>query len=285
LAGKRPTVKILPNGAALPYTPDMPDTTAPHARNRPWRRLLDELTAAALFLTRLPLPCPAVMPPDLHGRSAGWYPLIGALIGLAGSAVFVLAQALGLAGAPAALLALAAQTGLTGALHEDGLADTADGFGGGRDKAAKLAIMRDSRLGSYGAMALIFSIGLRASALASLPDPVAVTAALAAAGALSRAALVALYGGLAPARTDGLGATLGRPDRGRVALALGLGFALAVAGLGLSAIPAVLAAAVAALAVARLARRQIGGYTGDVLGAAQQAAEIAVLLALAAVLR
>jgi adenosylcobinamide-GDP ribazoletransferase len=271
LAGKRPTVKILPNDAALPYTPDMPDTTAPHARNRPWRRLLDELTAAALFLTRLPLPCPAVMPPDLHGRSAGWYPLIGALIGLAG--------------APAALLALAAQTGLTGALHEDGLADTADGFGGGRDKAAKLAIMRDSRLGSYGAMALIFSIGLRASALASLPDPVAVTAALAAAGALSRAALVALYGGLAPARTDGLGATLGRPDRGRVALALGLGFALAVAGLGLSAIPAVLAAAVAALAVARLARRQIGGYTGDVLGAAQQAAEIAVLLALAAVLR
>ncbi len=91
------------------------------------------------------------------------------------------------------------------------MADVADGFGGGRDKMAKLAIMRDSRVGSYGVLALIFSVGLRWSALVALADPLAVALALISAGALSRAVVPAVYGWLDPARTDGLAAGLGGP--------------------------------------------------------------------------
>ena len=116
------------------------------------------------------------MPADLHGRALGWYPVIGALIGLCGALVYAAGTAAGLTSMLAALLTLGVQIALTGALHEDGLADVADGFGGGRDKMAKLAIMRDSRVGSYGVLALIFSVGLRWSALVALADPLAVAA-------------------------------------------------------------------------------------------------------------
>ena len=116
---------------------------------------------------------------------------------------------------------------MTGALHEDGLADVADGFGGGRDKMAKLAIMRDSRLGSYGVLALIFSVGLRWSALVALADPLAVGLALMSAGALSRAAVPAVYGWLDPARVDGLAAGLGGPPGTRVVMAAVLGACIA----------------------------------------------------------
>ena len=141
-------------------------------------RLKQELTAAAIFLTRLPVRFDGDMPADLHGRALGWYPVIGALIGLFGAAVYTAGTSAGLTSSAAALLTLGVQITLTGALHEDGLADVADGFGGGRDKMAKLAIMRDSRLGSYGVLALIFSVGLRWSALVALADPLAVAVAL-----------------------------------------------------------------------------------------------------------
>jgi cobalamin synthase len=124
-------------------------------------RLIEELTAAAIFLTRLPIRFDGDMPADLHGRALGWYPAIGALIGLGGALVYAAGTTAGLTSMVAALLTLGVQIAVTGALHEDGLADVADGFGGGRDKIAKLAIMRDSRLGSYGVLALIFSVGLR----------------------------------------------------------------------------------------------------------------------------
>src|SRR5204863_1906899 len=109
--------------------------------------------------------------------------------------------------------AVTAGIALTGALHEDGLADTADGFGGGRDRDDKLRIMRDSRQGSFGVVALVLSIALRAAALGTIGEPIHVTLALIAAHAASRGVLPVLMHVLTPARPDGLGASAGRPSR------------------------------------------------------------------------
>lgn len=249
-----------------------------------------DLTLAAIFLTRLPLRLSA--PPDdgAHARAMGWFPLVGAGLGLAQGVVYALASLAHLPPLAAALLALAAGVWLTGGLHEDGAADVADGFGGGRDKARKLEIMRDSRVGSYGVLAIVFSVGLRAAGLAALAAPGAVAGALVASAALSRGGLAVIARTLDPARADGLAARQGRPGGATVALALGLAVAVAVAALhggavaaiAVEILAAILAAALAQTAVAWQARRQIGGHTGDVFGAAQQAAEAAILLTLAA---
>ena len=184
---------------------------------------------------------------------------------------------LGLPPWPAAVVALATTIWLSGALHEDGLADVADGFGGGRTREAKLAIMRDSRIGSYGALALVLAVLARAGAIAALAEPAAVAAALVAAGAVSRGALPAVMAALPQARADGLAAKAGRPHPLRAAAALLIAALIALVLLGGTAPAALAAGALAALAVALLARRQIGGHTGDVLGAVQQLTEIGVL--------
>jgi adenosylcobinamide-GDP ribazoletransferase len=247
----------------------------------PW---LDEVALAVVFLTRLPLRLARAPAADGLARAMGWFPLVGAGLGLAGGVVYALATGVGLPPAVAGLLALAALAALTGALHEDGLADVADGFGGGRgERDRTLAIMRDSRVGSFGALALVFSVGLRATALAGLAVPGAVVAALVAAGALSRVLAAVLARALPLARPDGLAARAARPPVSRVRLALGLGAGLGVAACGIG--PGVAAAgavALVAVVVARMALGRIGGITGDVHGAAQQAAETAVLLTLLA---
>jgi len=235
------------------------------------------------FLTRLPNLLAA--PPEDRGlgpalRTA---PLVGIVIGLIGGAAFWLAGALGLPPALAALLAVGATLCATGALHEDGLADVADGFGGAFERARKLAIMRDSRTGAFGVLALILSIGLRAGALAVIAAPAAALAALVAAHALSRAALPGIMAGLSPARADGLASEAGKPSRQDALAAAVLGLVVAILAMGLrDGLVVSAVAGLAAVLVAALARRQIGGYTGDVLGAAQQAGEAAVLLAAAA---
>jgi len=242
----------------------------------------DDLVAAGRFLTRLPLTGLSSAHTGLLARSMRAFPLVGIVIGVAGWAVFALAADIGLPSTIAALLALAATVLVTGALHEDGLADTADGFGGGEDRAGKLAVMRDSRIGAYGVLALVFSLALRAAALAVLTSPRA-GAALIAAHAVSRAGLPIVMRWLAPARDDGLGASAGQPDDAAIGWCAGI--AVVVTLLCLGVVPGLAALVVAAAAVAglaRLAQRQIGGYTGDVLGAAQQTGEIAVLLSAAA---
>lgn len=246
--------------------------------------LLRDLRIAACFLTRLPVRWPPDAPADALARSMRLFPLLGAGIGLAAGLVWALALGLGAPALVAALLALAAQALLTGALHEDGLADVADGFGGGRSRERALEIMRDSRIGSYGTLALVLSVGLRAAALAALGWNLwAGVAALAASGAVSRATCPALLAWLPPARPDGLGAGAGRPPSEAVFTALGLALCFALLLLGLRhGLAALVLAALVAWAVAGLARRRIGGHTGDVLGAAQQLAEVAVLCAAAA---
>lgn len=263
-------------------------------------RWLADLRLALMLLTRLPLPAGKSTSPDdgAVARAAWIFPVIGLLIGSAGGGVFMLASYLGLGMASAALLAMGTQVLLTGALHEDGLADTADGFGGGRSRERKLEIMRDSRIGTYGVAALVLILLLRftalqdiASNLLSISDELeeaagqnsAVIIALIAAGALSRAAMAVVWYLLPPARSDGLAAGSGAVSFGSAVAAAVIAALIAFAALpGFAFIVACGAAAVLAVAVAALAQWQIRGHTGDVLGAAQQVAEVGVLLAIGA---
>lgn len=243
---------------------------------------IDQLRLVLAFLTRLPVGPRGTVPAGAMGRAAWAFPLAGAVVGLAGGLVFAGAAALGLPPWPAAGLAVGAEILLTGALHEDALSDLADGFGGGADREAKLAIMRDSRAGAYGVTALCLALILRTGALASLAaaGSGAVLGALVAAGALSRAAAAVALALLPAARSDGLGASQGAvPDR-VVWLAVVLALVLAVLGTGWAAAGAVLGAGLGTAAVMVLAQRQIGGQTGDVLGTVQQAALILALFGL-----
>ena len=242
-----------------------------------------DLRIAAGFFTRLPLRAGRDAGPGALAGAARAFPLVGAGLGFSAGVVYGAALWLGLTPWLAAALAVAAALALTGALHEDGLGDVADGFGGGATRDAKLAIMRDSRIGTYGVAALTLTLLVRVAALAALAEPVAVVAALVAVGAVSRAAMAAVMGNINPARHDGLGFDAGRPKSGAVALACGLAVVIAMAALGFgTGLAAAAAAAAGAAGIAMLARRQIGGQTGDVLGAAQQVAEMAVLAAAAA---
>jgi adenosylcobinamide-GDP ribazoletransferase len=217
------------------------------------------------------------------------FPLVGGLLGLVAAGVLWAAESLGLPATLSAVLALAALALLSGALHEDGLADVADGFGGGGTQARKMEILRDSRIGSYGVIALILAYALRFSALAALPSLGSTLAAVIVAQALGRAVIPLAMVISTPARADGLGASAGTPSRRMALMTLVVGFActwgaLTACGLAALSIAPVLAAIAAALVVSALARRQIGGYTGDVLGAVAVTAECAVLLVLVALI-
>jgi adenosylcobinamide-GDP ribazoletransferase len=235
--------------------------------------------AAMAFFTRIPVEKPATCTWRLSD-SAWAFPLIGAGIGAVAAFAFFLAEVVRLGSWPAALLAVIAGLALTGGLHEDGLADTADGFLGAPGREAKLAIMRDSRLGTFGVLALIVSVLLRAAALAGIGDVVHAGLALIAAHAASRAILPAAMWALAPARADGLGAAAGKPAPAAVIAAAAIGGVIALTALGPIRGAIALGMTVAAVcAAASLAHRQIGGYTGDVLGAFEQVGEIVMLLA------
>lgn len=244
------------------------------------RERFDELRMGFMVLTRLPAGRISGEPPSA-GDSAWSWPLVGLAVGAISSLVWALALTFGLPPLLSAALAILAGVLATGGLHEDGLADLADGFGGGRDRESTLAIMRDSRIGSYGALALCFSLLIRIGALAALAGGTGALALLGL-GAASRAGLPLALRLMPPARSDGLGeAARGvRETTVRAALIVG---ALALLPLGLGA--AILTGglmALAALALAAHALRRIGGQTGDVLGALQQVAELAGWCALAA---
>jgi adenosylcobinamide-GDP ribazoletransferase len=231
-----------------------------------------ELVAAATLLTRLPLGGLAQAHPP-PSDTVWAFPLVGLLPGLIGAAVLSAAMTLGCPQALAALWSLAALTLATGALHEDGLADTADGFGGAHERARKLDIMRDSRIGSFGALALLFSVTIRAAALAVTPHPVR---AVVIAAVLARGAMLLPLLLLHPARAGGLGAMLAARSTTRTIAGL-----LLAAAMGLTATWAFAAALLAGSVMTALTRRQIGGYTGDTLGATEQLAECAALTVLA----
>lgn len=258
---------------------------APPALSLP-ARLYADLVLALHWLTRLPWPRPtAAAGRDL--AAALWaFPIIGALIGGAGAAVFALAVAAGAAQPLAAVLAIGAMVLLTGALHEDGLADCCDGLGARGGAAARLAAMRDSRLGVYGALGLVLVLLLRVQALAQLA-PAQSWAVLPAAAALGRAAIGLVMRAASPAGVTGAAAAAGPAARGPVLVGCALAAALLLAAaaardIGPGAVVlALLLAAALAHGGARSARRLLGGYSGDVLGATSLAVETMALLVLA----
>jgi adenosylcobinamide-GDP ribazoletransferase len=237
---------------------------------------------ATQFLTRLPVrPEGPVAMPDL-ARAVHLFPLVGAGVGATGGLGYLLAALAGLPPFLASILAVAATVLLTGALHEDGLADTADGLAG-QDRARALEIMADSRIGTYGTLALLLVLSARIGALAALADPFQVAMALVAAGAASRAAMAVVMWHQPSARAKGLAAAAGQPERLRVAAGCGLAVLIALLCLPIGkALAALLGLVLAAAVTAAFLGRKLGGCTGDTLGAVQQLGEVAFLMAVVA---
>lgn len=241
--------------------------------------MIGEVRVAAAFLTLLPIRLQPHESACRLGAAVRGFPVVGVAVGAAGGAVYALADFAAMPSTVSAVLAIATLAAITGGLHEDGLADTIDALGGATPDE-RLAIMRDSRIGAFGVVALVLALILRTNALAAAGWAGEAALVLIAAGAGSRACLPAVMYLMAPARADGLSHDAGAPDRRHAVDAGALGVVVVVVCLGaLGALIATAFAALAAISVAALAKRRFGGQTGDVLGAVQQAAEIAILLA------
>jgi len=230
------------------------------------RNRLDDLRLAIMVLTRCPTGSAPLSPGATLARAVWAYPLAGAAIGAVSGGVFIWAISAGLTVSVAAALALIVNVLLSGALHEDGLADFCDGLGGGRDPGSKLAIMRDSRIGAYGAVAL---------ALAALAGQVGLV--WIAAGALSRGAIAIPLCFLKPARSDGLGVQAASPPWWSVLAAGVIAVTIAILLLHMRALPMIAVVLISALVVTAMASRHLRGHTGDVLGACALVAECLAL--------
>lgn len=242
-----------------------------------------ELFFTALgFFTRIPVPAWVPWSPERLNHAARYFPLVGWVVGAAGAGAFLaLAQVLPVS--LAVILSMAATIRLTGAFHEDGWADTCDGLGGGWDKAQVLSIMKDSRIGSYGTVGVVLMLLAKAAALVELAAHSHAAAALAllAAHPLSRLASTSLIHWLPYVREDESSkskplARALRPSELLTAAACGLAPLVLLA--PLQAAAALAAVAALTLWAARVFLRRLGGYTGDLLGAAQQGSELACYL-------
>jgi len=279
-----------------------PETDVVHAESATegfFVRLMTEFTVAWLFLTCIPLPRwwnkpeqADAEPVDQGGTikpladTVRTWPVVGMAVGAVAGGTLWLAAQVGLHPLAASFAGLMAASLMTGALHEDGLADVADGFGGGDTKAKKLRIMGDSRLGAFGVLALVMVVGFKAGVLAGFNSPAFAAAALLTAHVLSRALLPMLMVALPPARRTGLAHGAGVPKKEDAMMAAGIGVLVAVLALGFG--PGLVASVLAGLSVAAvgwLANRHIQGFTGDVLGTAQQISEVIILASVAVMLR
>ena len=240
-----------------------------------------DILAAFRFLTRLPLPDDDEAP---RGGHIVWaFPIVGLVIGAVAGLLAMLLLWLGVPRLGAGVVAIGFLIVITSALHEDGLADCADGFGGGADKARILEIMRDSRIGTYGALALMLVVFARLSGLLAMPGW-DIVLNMAAVGGMSRALMGGLMFALPPARKDGAAASFGRPSAVSAGLGLAIGLGAAIALTGISGALLVGLMALPALGMMMLAKARLQGQTGDVLGATQQLAEAVGLLAAVALL-
>jgi adenosylcobinamide-GDP ribazoletransferase len=251
------------------------------------------LTAIQYF-TRLPVPRNLPWSQERLDEAARWFPLVGAVVGALGSAV-LLGTAEFLPLSVAVVVSMAATIRATGAFHEDGLADSCDGLGGGVERPRVLEIMKDSRIGSYGAVGLVLALLCKAALLFELAWAGRELAAIAlvAVHALSRLASTGVMAALPYVRDDGTGRVKPLAHVTRfaplcVATVCGLAPLVLVARSAgvVAAMAALVGAALAALWLGRMAHRRLGGVTGDVLGAVQQVAELAayagILVALGA---
>lgn len=241
-----------------------------------WRIKPGDVATALALLTRLPVRASF----DRSAQAAWAYPLVGVVTALLAAIPTALALALGVPPMMAALIWVAMHVLLTGAMHEDGLADSADGLWGGWERARRLEIMKDSHIGSYGVIALSLSLAARWLAVGMILQGPGWLAALIAVDVTSRAAMPALMAALPHARDTGLSHAQGRPGREPAAIAAVIAIVTLVLSTGASAYALILVASLAALACYAIAKSKIGGQTGDILGATQQLTEIALLMVL-----
>ncbi|MCC6864489.1 MAG: adenosylcobinamide-GDP ribazoletransferase [Rhodobacteraceae bacterium] len=252
-----------------------------HHDTDPTHLTLKDIVSAFGLLTRLPVPQNWPM----RGAASGWaWPLVGLAVGMISAATGSVALALGIPTGVAAAISLTTTAIVTGGLHEDGLADSADGLFGNWTRERRLKIMKKSNIGSYGALALVFTVLARWSALSALMATGHHWQAMGAAGALSRAPMVALMAALPNARGSGLSASTGVPTANITLAAIGIAFVIAFLTTGTVTIALIPVTGVTALVIALTAKARIGGQTGDILGAAQQLTETAVLAALTTLL-
>ena len=234
---------------------------------------LGDISEAIQLLTRLPVRHSGTY----RGAAAAWaYPVAGLLVGTFGAIVAAVTS--DLPGAVSAGLVLFTMVFVTGALHEDGLADTADGLWGGKTATDRLAIMKDSRIGAFGVLALVFGLGLKWAAMSSIADNGSLWPVVLVVAAMSRMPMVVVMYILPNARTGGLSENTGRPGQKTTLVAIGIGLLIGFLAFGLSVIFLALLLVATTLTVTAIARSKIRGQTGDILGATQQVSEIAILL-------
>lgn len=247
----------------------------PGPRSNPFGDWVRDFWLALGFFTRLPVKSVT----GSLGEAARAFPLAGLVVGLIGALVYFVAMEIGLSGLLAALLAVAATGIVTGALHEDGWADVCDALGARGGVEKRLEILRDSRLGSYGGLALIFSTSIKVAAIANLGAPELVAGAMVASHTLARGVLPLVMARMTLARSNGLAVDAGRPSQAAANWSLTIALLIAVVAVApIAALVALLAALAATWLVAKLAQKKFGGYTGDVLGAVEQVAEMAILI-------
>jgi adenosylcobinamide-GDP ribazoletransferase len=261
----------------------MSDNPTPIAETGTRFRPFAELIFSLSFLTRLPIPFSRTLDPPALAQSMRFFAVAGALIGAANGVFLVLLHTLHVPPVMAAAFTCLFGLMVTGGLHEDGLADSADGLFGGKSRESRLEIMRDSRIGSYGAMALFSCLLARVGAFEALynfPAWVSISI-IASSAAFSRAMVVDLMWATRPARADGLSVFAGRPSRNSALFAIVIGGALVIATGALVRPESGVAAVLAALAITGMMRRTavrlIGGQTGDICGATQVLVELSML--------
>ncbi|WP_417812256.1 adenosylcobinamide-GDP ribazoletransferase [Thalassospira alkalitolerans] len=252
----------------------------------PVNGLLDDFWRALALLSRIPVSMRCDFRPEAITRSVWCWPFVGLFIaGVAIIPAFLTDILIGNS-AVTAIMATLVLVLLTGAMHEDGIADCADGFGGGQDRQRKLEIMRDSRIGTYGVIALVLCLALRIVLLSLASDSGSMAAILIVMAVTSRAAIPVVMHFLDPARMDGLGKGAGRPELLMVVGGIGVALLLVLVVAGpMAVITSVMAMMVAVVLVGWIAKSQIGGHTGDVLGMTQIASELFVGIAFVAVIQ
>ncbi|MEE2997992.1 MAG: adenosylcobinamide-GDP ribazoletransferase [Pseudomonadota bacterium] len=243
--------------------------------------LRKDIYASVVFLTRFPAPGWPEAAERPLAKCMWAFPIAGVLVATVGGAIFVLCNLIELPVFVAALLSIIAMVIATGGLHEDGLSDLADGIWGGTHPEHRLTIMSDSRIGAYGTIALILTIGARTASIAAINDPGLVLGALVATSASSRGMIPLIMAFTHPAKGDGLGASAGTPPASVWGVALLLAVLICLLAAPTAWLSCLIAMLLGAAFIGWFAQRKLGGYTGDVLGASQQLAELLGLAVIA----
>ena len=240
---------------------------------------------AVHFLTRIPTPFDIDYSPERLRDANRYYPLVGAIIGTVAAIAFFLAN-LALPILIAVLIATAATALLTGAFHEDGLADTFDGISGAYDRTKSLEIMHDSRIGTFGALALILVISLKVASLTAIADTATIITALIAAHIISRTSTVIVKATSTYARENGIAGPQDLPLRPINAIIAIITALLTLAAIALILNPTAALLTIAGATIGHILIRiyfqpRLKGHTGDTLGATQQITELSIYVALA----